>query len=348
MKSQEMEKIKKSVSSWVSASLIFSCLWLLPAGSLCAQQSLESFFRMSGPGVTKAFEQQREVIQKCSAVFYNGRDEVSYGVVISEDGYIFSKASEIEGIKDLSARVGRESFDKAEIILVDPVWDVALVKVAAKGLTPASFAADSKIAQGSWVVVNGATSRTRRRVLVGVISANAREIPSTGGVVLGLTIKAEDGILTVSEVNQGGGADAAGIKKNDVILTIEEKSFSKIEELVEFLKDKQAGTKVKMQLERDGQVLEVEVVLSTREELSEGVDRNDMMSGDFSKRRSGFPRVIQHDILANSDTMGGPVLNLNGQVVGMNIARANRAETFAIPVEELRELVSKMLDEKEK
>ncbi len=73
------------------------------------------------------------------------------------------------------------------------------------------------------------------------------------------------------------------------------------------------------------------------------MDRNDMMSGDFSKRRSGFPRVIQHDVLANSTIMGGPVLNLGGKCVGMNIARANRAETFAIPARELKELAGRLL-----
>lgn len=73
-----------------------------------------------------------------------------------------------------------------------------------------------------------------------------------------------------------------------------------------------------------------------------------MMSGDFSARRSGFERVLQHDVLANSDTMGGPVLNFEGKVIGMNIARANRAETFAIPVEELKSIADEMLAEARK
>jgi len=298
---------------------------------------------MTGPGITKAFEPQREVIQKCSAVFYDGRDEVAYGVVISGDGYILSKASEIEGIKDLSVRVDGESFDEAEIVLVDSVWDVALVKVAAENLVTAPFASDSKIAQGSWVVVNGATSRSRRRVLAGIISAEAREIPPAGGAVLGVNLKVADGILTITGVSEGSGAEEAGLKKDDVILTVEGKGISEIGEIKELLKDKKVGSKLKMKIKRDEDIHEFEVELSARDAVFEQMDRNDMMSGDFSKRRSGFPRVIQHDILANSDTMGGPVLNLKGQVVGMNIARANRAETFAIPVEELRELAKEML-----
>jgi S1-C subfamily serine protease len=263
--------------------------------------------------------------------------------VVSGDGYILSKASEIEEIRELSVRVDRESFDKAEIVAVNRIWDVALVKVAAENLVTAPFASDSKIAQGSWVVVNGATSRSRRRVLAGIISAEAREIPPAGGAVLGVNLKVADGILTITGVSEGSGAEEAGLKKDDVILTVEGKGISEIGEIKELLKDKKVGSKLKMKIKRDEDIHEFEVELSARDAVFEQMDRNDMMSGDFSKRRSGFPRVIQHDILANSDTMGGPVLNLKGQVVGMNIARANRAETFAIPVEELRELAKEML-----
>jgi serine protease Do len=65
------------------------------AGSnlLFAQQSLETLYRLTGDAVTGVFEPQREVIQNCSAVIYNKRDEIAYGVVISKDGYILTKAS---------------------------------------------------------------------------------------------------------------------------------------------------------------------------------------------------------------------------------------------------------------
>ena len=65
---------------------------------------------------------------------------------------------------------------------------------------------------------------------------------------------------------------------------------------------------------------------------------------DFSRRRSGFPRIIQHDILGSSRVTGGPLLDLQGRCIGMNIARANRAESFAIPVEELREIAERLIE----
>lgn len=345
-----MEKMKKSICDWVpdlvsgraawlSLAFVFSC------GAGFSQQSLETNFRMTGAGVLDVFEPQRQVIQKCSAVFYDGRKEIAYGVLISSDGYILSKASEIEGISGLSVRVDRESFKDAKVVLVDPRWDVALVKIEAEGLLPADFADSSDLQQGTWVIVNGATSRTKRRILAGISSAERREIPAEGGAVMGVHIEKAEGRIEIGKVSEGSGADKAGLKEGDVISIVDGKEMKESSELMEYLKDKKAGDILKISVKRGDEVLELDVSLSARGEVFAQATRNDQMSGDFSKRRSGFPRVLQHDILANSATMGGPVLDLAGKVVGMNIARANRAETFAIPVEELRDIAKNMVAE---
>ena len=317
---------------------------MLAGAEVRAQQSLETFYRMTGPAITRLFEPQREVIQECSAVIYDGRDEIAYGVVLSGDGYILSKASEVEKAGELSARVDREEYGEVDVVAVNRLWDVILLKVEAEGLVAANFAPDSGLERGTWVVVNGATSRTRRRVLAGVISANAREIPASGGTVLGVALEEmNDGKLKVGEVTEGGGAEEAGIKAGDFIEEVDGEKVGKVEELTNLLAEKDAGARVEVTVRRREEVLKLNVRLTARGELFKKMDRNDMMSGDFSERRSGFPRVIQHDILGNSATMGGPVLDMEGRVVGMNIARANRAETFAIPVEELRELAEEMV-----
>jgi serine protease Do len=52
---------------------------------------------------------------------------------------------------------------------------------------------------------------------------------------------------------------------------------------------------------------------------------------------------MQHDILGSNRVTGGPLLDLEGRCIGMNIARANRAESFAIPVEDLKKLAARMM-----
>jgi len=335
-----MAKMKRSTSSSASASLALAVALALPA---TAQQSLETNFRTTGDAVLAVFEPQREVIQKSSAVIYEGRKEIAYGTVISAEGHILTKASEVEGVGKIDVRIDKESYKDAKILMTDPRWDVALLKVEATGLTPVVFAPDSKLPRGTWVVVNGVTSRTKRRVMAGIISADAREIPPEGGAVLGVTLKETKKGLAVEEVSKDSGAEKAGMKKGDILTAIADKPVKEIEALGKMLSEMKSGTDVKVTLLREGKKTELDVKLSARGDLFREVSRNDQMSGDFSNRRSGFPRVIQHDILGASLTMGGPVLDLEGRAVGMNIARANRAETFAIPVEELRELAGGMV-----
>jgi S1-C subfamily serine protease len=195
-------------------------------------------------------------------------------------------------------------------------------------------------------VANGATSRTTRRLLPGIISAMTREVPAEGGAALGVVLEPGDGRLTVKEVRDDSGAEKAGVKMGDVLETINGTEIESIETLAKLFETAKAGDKVKLGIQRGNESLELEVELASKGELFGGAQEgNDRMSGSFSKRRSGFPRVIQHSIIANNASMGGPVLDLTGQCVGMNIARANRAETFAIPAEQLKELAERMIQE---
>jgi len=332
--------MKRSISSSAPVRLAIAVALAAPAS---AQQSLETNFRTTGAAVIAVFEPQRAVIQLSSAVIYDGRKEIAYGTVITADGYILTKATEIEGVGKLDVRVDEDSFKDAKVVMTDPRWDVALLKVEATDLTPVVWAPDSKLARGTWVVVNGVTSRTNRRVLAGIISADAREIPPEGGAVLGVTLKETKKGLAIEEVSKDSGAEKSGLKKGDIITAIAGGPVKEIEELSKLMGEMKSGTDVKVTVLRDGKETELDVKLSARGDLFREVSRNDQMSGDFSNRRSGFPRIIQHDILGASTTMGGPVLDLEGRAVGMNIARANRAETFAIPVEELRELAQGMV-----
>ena len=335
-----MAKMKRLNLSSASVSLAFAVALAVPA---FAQQSLETNFRTTGAAVTAVFEPQREVIQKSSAVIYDGNKEIAYGIVITAGGHILTKASEVEGVGKIDVRVDKEAYKDAKVVMTDSRWDVALLKIDATELTPVVFAPDSKLPRGTWVVVNGVTSRTNRRVMAGIISADAREISAEGGAVLGVTLKETKKGLTVEEVSKDSGAEKAGMKKGDILITIAGKPLKEIAALGKLLAKMKSGTDVNVTLLRDGKQSELDVKLSARGDLFRVVSRNDMMSGDFSNRRSGFPRVIQHDVLGASITMGGPVLDLEGRAVGMNIARANRAETYAIPVEELRELAEGMV-----
>ena len=309
-----------------------------------AQQSLDSAYRTTGTAVVAAFEAQRQVLQTSSAVMLDGRKEIGYGVVISEDGHILTKASEVLDAKSLAVTVDQTQYREVKLLAVDPSWDVALLKIEAGGLVPVVYAPTSEVPQGTWVVANGATTRTARRLLAGIVSAKTREIPASGGAALGVVLNGKSKLLEVDAVNEKSGAKEAGLQKGDVILAIEGKKLKKIEDIAEILKDRKAGSTVKMTYRRKGEEITVDVRLAARGEMfTDQMNRNDQMSGEYSPRRSGFPRVMQHDILGSKSVVGGPLLDLDGRCIGMNIARANRAESFAIPVEDLKELAGRLM-----
>lgn len=326
-------------ANWIF-SIASASLTLAAAG----QQSLDSAYRTTGTAVVAAFEAQRQVLQTSSAVMLDGRKEIGYGVVISADGHILTKASEVLDVKALAVTVDQTQYREVKVLAVDPSWDVALLKIEAGGLVPVVYAPTSEVPQGTWVVANGATTRTARRLLAGIVSAKIREIPASGGAALGVVLNGKSKLLEVDAVNEKSGAKEAGLQKGDVILAIEGKKLKKIEDIAEILKERKAGSTVKMTYRRKSEEITVDVRLAARGEMfTDQMNRNDQMSGEYSPRRSGFPRVMQHDILGSKSVVGGPLLDLDGRCIGMNIARANRAESFAIPVEDLKELAGRLM-----
>jgi len=270
--------------AWCAAAALAFCT---AAPRAAAAQNLESALRRDG-----------------ATVIYDGRRSVAYGTVVSADGLVLTKASEVKDAKSLAVRIDDREFRAVQVVATDSAWDLALLKVEAGDLVPVKWSEQADIAQGTWVVANGATSRARRRALAGIVSAKAREIRPAGGAGLGVILDADAKLLRIAEVLDGGGGKAAGLKKGDVILTLEGKEVKAREDMIKGLESRKAGQTVKVVVRREEKELEFEVRLSPKAELfGDQMSRNDAMSGHFSARRSGFPRVLQHDVLGANDSI---------------------------------------------
>lgn len=332
-------------------SILAAAALSLMAGTACAQNVLPANLRINGKSVWEAFEPQRQVLQKSSAVIYiDGRSRLMkiYGTVVSEDGYVLTKASEIEGASELTMRIDGDLYTEVKVIGTDARWDVTMLKVEPEQpLVPVVFDESDEVKQGSWVISNGSTTRSSRRVKVGILSANTREItPPSGGVMLGVILaEEEEKGLQIKEITPKSGAEKSGLKKDDIIQSISGKEITDREDLLKVLKDKEAGEKIAVEILRDGKKKKLSVELTARPKGPERMSRNDQMSGgalSLSKRRSDFPRVLHHDTPLIKDRVGGPLLNLDGVCIGMNIARASRVATFAIPASDLVEIMAEM------
>ena len=263
--------------------IIFCGLAPLAANSLPSEQ------RKNNKLVQAVLEPIRVALQKSSAVFYSSEDRKSFifGTVISKDGLILTKASELEEVKEYTVRVDEENFREVEIMATDEVWDLALVKVEASDLTPVTWASSSDLEHATWVVSNGATTRKYRRPRIGMISANKREIVGGHPAVLGVGLKAEEGGVKVTMVTEKSGAEVAGVEKDDLITAIDDTEVTKVEELQSLLKRYEVGDSPVLKIIRDKESLEFTVELLARHKLYGGKqNRNDAMSGEFSPRRT--------------------------------------------------------------
>jgi serine protease Do len=76
------------------------------------------------------------------------------------------------------------------------------------------------------------------------------------------------------------------------------------------------------------------------EDAADSLQRFSRVRGDFSQRAKGFEQAIEHDTVLQPWLCGGPLVNLDGKAIGINIARASRVSTYALPAR----LVKRILD----
>lgn len=98
------------------------------------------------------------------------------GVIITADGYIVTNNHVVEGADDLEVSLNDNRTYKAEVVGLDPSTDLALIKVDADNLVPATFANSDDVRVGEWVLAIGNPFNLNSTVTAGIVSAKARNI----------------------------------------------------------------------------------------------------------------------------------------------------------------------------
>lgn len=124
------------------------------------------------------------------------------GVIISEDGYIITNYHVIEDANNITVTLSDGSTNyTATLVGGDKENDIALLKIDATGLSPATFGDSSNLAVGDYVVAIGnPLGELGGTVTDGIISALAREVKIDGNNMTLLQTNAQ-----ISPGNSGGG-----------------------------------------------------------------------------------------------------------------------------------------------
>lgn len=285
--------------------------------------------------------------------------EIALGTVVFPDGYIITKASELHG--PISVRLNDGSEYDATVVGKHKETDLAMIHVEANDLKPVTFSNSADAATGNWLVA-ALPAKTEPIAVggVGIVSVKTRKLTGRDTEVfnhnkgfLGILLdekdpKDKEGKVIgakIVQVNNDGPAKKAGLQVNDVITAVNEVKAPGRVVLQELLDDTRPGENITITVSRkesgDEVTEEIQVKLGAEvipKELKRELIQNSMGS-ELSGRRTGFPAVLQTDLVIDAKNCGGPIVDLDGKVLGITIARAGRVETWILPSENIRPLL---------
>jgi serine protease Do len=260
---------------------------------------------------------------------------VALGTIVAAEGLVVTKASQLTGEAQCELPDGTKH--AAKVLNVDDEFDLAMLQIDAQELPPIDWSSSAGSKPGSWLVTSGFKGRVTS---VGVVSVAARRIVGTRAM-LGVQIGPSEVEARVENVLPNSGAAEAGIQDDDVITHIMDQPVLNIGQLQAALKEYRAGDKVLAKVSRGENKLEFDVTLGAPDDMFFRFRRS-RMNGPLSRRRDGFPSAIQHDSVFDPTACGGPVVDVSGKAVGINIARADRIASYAVPADDVMRIVKRL------
>jgi serine protease Do len=102
---------------------------------------------------------------------------VGSGFVIESDGYILTNAHVVDGAREINVKFSDKHELAARVIGVDPLSDMALIKVDAHNLPTVKIGHADTLRVGQWVLAIGSPFGFEQSASQGIISALGRSLP---------------------------------------------------------------------------------------------------------------------------------------------------------------------------
>lgn len=134
------------------------------------------------------------------------------GIIIDgERGYVLTNAHVVRGAADVHVILADTRDLEAQVVGMDPLSDVAVLKVGGNDLPSATLGSAADLPIGSWVIAIGNPWGYQNSATVGVISAKDRQIEGAGGAQL------SDLLQTDAAINRGNSGGALVDLNGDVV-----------------------------------------------------------------------------------------------------------------------------------
>ena len=168
----------------------------------------------------------------------------------------------------------------------------------------------------------------------GSFEFNSRKYESRGYLGVTLSTFGNNEGVRLDRVHTGA-ADRAGMETGDVIVSIDGKEIRNRNSILRFLREVDPNREIAVDIIRENNKLTKPLTLGAPPSLSNHPADAMLKSG----RRDGFPIVFSHDANLHPSNCGGPVFDLEGHLIGLNIARNSRVRSYLMPRRFVQEFV---------
>lgn len=98
------------------------------------------------------------------------------GVIVSREGFVLTNSHVVDGVSEIQVTLNDGRTVPGKIVGADPETDLAVVRIAATGLTPITFGQSDQVRVGDIVLAIGDPFSVGQTVTMGIVSAVGREI----------------------------------------------------------------------------------------------------------------------------------------------------------------------------
>lgn len=323
-----------------------------PLGNL--NSSEKDLLQDQALGIFSALKQPVEKVSKSTVTIGYPSRRLAFGIAVDspyyEETMILTKWSEVANYRSkLFITTPHNKQLAAQISGVYPEHDLALLSIADSKTTlqPINLNNHREIQLGDFIALARHDGKAEG---VGVISVKSRSLQegSKGylGVQMSLNNEKGKGVL-LEGVLENSAAGLAGLRKGDEIMSIDDTPLSSYTQMRNILQKTSPGSKVRILFKRLGKSQKAIVIMGSsvdkpkpRPISTQRMDAMERMGTEINFVRSNFPNVIQSDMDINPEDIGSAAVNLDGEFIGLAIARASRIKTYIIPASTIRETLN--------
>ena len=135
-------------------------------------------------------------------------------VIVTPDGFLLTSAHVVAGHRGGVATFSDGTESRFEVVGSDPLSDLAVVRVATTGLTPAHLGDAGELRVGQLVVAVGSPLGLHGSVTAGVVSGLGRSLPTRSG---NTTLVVDNVIQTDAALNPGNSGGALANNRAEVV-----------------------------------------------------------------------------------------------------------------------------------